>query len=117
MDSLKRVYDVRGDVRSRHERDSLSAAETGFMDYLLTELCRDFPSIAATPYRACRDFPYLRQDRDEELQPPFPTAVYAQFLAAEEQLNLAFDSFKVSFSNTRAQFNEQYDLLCRRKAL
>lgn len=113
LDDLKKVYDATGKVGSRHERDSLSAAETEFMDYLLTDICRDFPSIAITPFHACRDFIYLKQDENKEIQPPFPAAVYVQFLVVEKELSMTFESIKSSLSRNRQKFKEQYAIFCQ----
>lgn len=116
LDDLKKVYDTRGKVDSRHERDSLSAAETEFMDCVLTDICRDFPSIAITPFHACRDFTCLKQDGNKEIQPPFPAAVYAQFLVMEKELSMTLESVKSSLSRNRKTFKEQYDLFARQKS-
>lgn len=112
LEKLKRIYDVTGDVRNAHEREALSAAELELLDYLLTEICRSFPSLAVTPLHAYRDFAYLNNGSAEEIRLPAPNAVYAHFLRDVKGIDRKLDAITPSLSKYRTEFKTQYDLIC-----
>lgn len=114
LDKLKKIYDTIGDipVRAAHERRAISVAETDLLDYLLTDICRTFSAIAATPLRTKRDFAYLKKDSDEEITFPVDGIIYVHFLIDIKGLDRKPDSIPPSISKYRKEFNEQYALFC-----
>ena len=112
LDKLKQIYDATGDVRTAHEQEALSVAEIDLLDYLLTDICRTFSAIAATPLCARRDFAYLNTDSAEKIRIPVDYIIYAHFLTDIKGIDRKPDSIPPSMSKFRTEFNEQYALFC-----
>lgn len=112
LDKLKGIYDAIGDVRATHEREALSVAETGLLDYLLTKECRTFSSIAVTPLHSQRHFTYLHTASTQPVRIPVASIIYAHFLVDIQGIHRKLDSIPPSISKYRAEFNRQYALLC-----
>ncbi len=108
---LKRVIDAIGNVQTVREQEALSVAEVELLDYLLTDICRTFSSIAATPLRALRDFAYLNTDSTEKIRIPVANIVYAHFLVDIKGIDRKLNSIGPSLSKYRAEFNKQYNLI------
>lgn len=135
---LKRIYEAFGEflVRTPHEGEALSVAETDLLDYLLTDTCRTFSTIASTPLHTKRDFPYLNSDSDEEIEifdkkdkgkkkakknqeegaekkeNGIAAIIYVHFLTDIKGIQGKPDSLTVALSRHRTNFNKLYAQLC-----
>lgn len=112
IDKLKQIYDTLGDVHTIHEQNALAVAENELLDYLLTDICRTFTSIALTPLHAYRDYEYLHTNSSEEIAIPVANIIYAHFLVDIKGINRKLDSVAPSLSKYRQEFNRQYKLIC-----
>jgi len=117
LDKLKRIYDAVGNVQTAREQEALSVAEVELLDYLLTDACRTFTSIAVTPLHAQRDFKYLNTDSAKEISLPAASIIYAHFLVDIKGINRKLSSIPPSISKYRADFKEQYDFICNVDAI
>ena len=131
---LKRIYEEYGEFPVRipqHEQEAISVAETDFLDYLLTDTCRTFSTIAVTPLHTKQHFRYLNSDSDEEIvifeeddednkgkkkekEKGIAGIIYVHFLMDIKRINRTPKSITASLSDFRTEFNQQYALLLKR---
>ena len=114
---LKQIYDVLGDVHTIHEKDALAVAESELLDYLLTDICRSFTSLALNTLHTYRDYEYLHSNSSEEIAIPVANIIYAHFLVDIKGINRKLDSVAPSLSKYRQEFEKQYELICNTEAI
>lgn len=109
-DNLKKIDGIMS-LDSIRERDSIQAADVLFLDFILMGICRNFRSIARTPFRSNKQFGCTCRKREEELTLPVPYDLFGMYFRKVRGLDISQDSLRPRMSACWSEYSKLYQLL------
>ena len=109
-DNLKKIDGIMS-LDSIRERDSIQAADVKFLDFILMGICRNFRSIARTPFRPNKQFGCTCRKREEELTLPVPYDLFGMYFRKVRGLAISQDSLRPRMSACWSEYSKLYQLL------